>query len=108
MIWYVLNISKEVFDSQFRLKDLGNLKYFLGLEVARSSKGIAISQRKYSLEVLEDVGYLVSKPAKCPMLQNLKLTKDEGELIDDPRMYRRLIGRLLRLTITIPDLSFSV
>lgn len=99
---------KKGLDNQFKLKDLGVLKYFLGLEVARSSKGIAVCQCKYALEVLEDAGYLGSKLAKYPMLQNLKLTKDEGELLEDPSMYRRLIGRLLYLIITRPDLSFSI
>lgn len=104
---YIEQFKRDL-DRQFRLKDFGVLKYFLGLEVARSSKGISVCQQKYALEVLEDAGFLGSKPAKCPMLQNLKLTKDEGELVDDPGMYRRLIGRLLYLTITRPDLSFSV
>jgi hypothetical protein len=84
----------------FRLKDLGTLKYFLGLEIARSTKGISVSQRKYSLEILQDSSLLASKPVSFPMEQNLKLSRVVGSLLSNPTSYSRLIGRLLYLTIT--------
>uniref|UniRef100_A0A7N2LEN0 Reverse transcriptase Ty1/copia-type domain-containing protein n=1 Tax=Quercus lobata TaxID=97700 RepID=A0A7N2LEN0_QUELO len=75
---------KVLLDDRFKLKDLSDLKYFLGLEVARSAKGIALCQRKYTLEVLNDAGMLGCKPAKTPMEQSIKLSQLEGEELKDP------------------------
>jgi hypothetical protein len=98
----------KLLNDRFQLKDLGQLKYFLGLEIARSELGISVCQRKYALEVLEDSGLLASKPVHFPMEPNVKFSKDSGQILEDPTAYRRLVGRLLYLTISRPDISFVV
>ena len=99
---------KKVLDDKFGLKDLGSLRCFLGLEVARTDAGITLNQRKYALEILEDTGFLSSKPVKFSMEQNLKLSKYEGKPLTDPAQSRRLIGILLYLTLTRPNIKYVV
>ncbi|RVW16870.1 Retrovirus-related Pol polyprotein from transposon RE1 [Vitis vinifera] len=104
-----IDVVKKLLHESFTIKDLGELKYFLGIEVARSAKGIVLSQRKYALDVLKDSGFSGSKPVGFPMESSLKLTtNDSSPLLSDPASYRRLIGRLLYLTITRPDLAYAV
>jgi len=99
---------KKFLLKRFRIKDLGDLKYFLGIEFSRSKKGIFMSQRKYALDILQDSGLLAARPDKFPMEQNLKLTPTDGKLLDDPSKYRRLVGRLIYLTVTRPDIVYPV
>ena len=80
---------------QFKLKDLGNLKYFMSIEISQSKKGIVLSQQKYALEILDDAGYLGVKIASSTMEQKLSLNKKEGDCINDPSLYRSLLGRLI-------------
>lgn len=99
---------KEFLHTQFHTKDLGPLRYFLGIEIARSPKGISLSQRKYTLDILSEAGMLGSKPCETPMDPQLKLLPEEGVLFSDPGRYRRMVGKLNYLTVTRPDISFAV
>jgi E3 ubiquitin-protein ligase DOA10 len=91
---------KSFLHNQFHIKDLGHLKYILGLEIARS-KGIVISQRKYTFDILNDT-CLHAQPVDFPMEQNLKLTNSDGEVLNNPSRFRRFVGRLIYLTVTRP------
>ncbi|RVX07024.1 hypothetical protein CK203_030453 [Vitis vinifera] len=73
-------------------KDLGKLKYFLGIEIAQSSSGVVLSQRKYALYILEETGMLDCKPVDTPMDPNVKLIPRQGEPLGDPGRYRRLVA----------------
>ncbi|XP_019193590.1 PREDICTED: uncharacterized protein LOC109187716 [Ipomoea nil] len=63
-----------------------------------------MTQRKYALELLEETDFLLCKPAKTPMVTSVRLSKNIGEKLEDVTQYRRLIGKLLYLTITRPDI----
>ena len=99
---------KHSLDAKFSIKDLGMLKYFLGFEVARSNSIIPLYQRKYCLDLLQDIGLLAAKPCSTPMDPTLKLHKSSGVPFSDPTVYRRLVGRLLYLTHTMPDICYAV
>ncbi|KAL5565423.1 hypothetical protein UlMin_028587 [Ulmus minor] len=99
---------KNFLAKEFELKDLGNLKYFLGIEIARSKKGIVVSQRKYVLDLLKETGMLGCKPANTPMDQKIKLGREEGSVLTDKGRYQHLVGKLIYLSHTIPDIGFSV
>ena len=98
---------KRALDQAFTIKDLGEMKYFLGIEVIRDASGTVLSQRKYISDIIKDLKLDSSKPVSSPLPKGLGLSTDLGECLDDPEIYRRLIGRLLYLNITRPDISYA-
>ncbi|KAL0641599.1 hypothetical protein Bca4012_102628 [Brassica carinata] len=107
-----IKATKEFLKSMFEIKDLGEMKYFLGIEICRSKEGLFMSQRKYTLDLLKDAGAYGGKTARMPMEDGYKVPR-EGEIEDskpfhDPKLYRKLVGKLIYLTITRPDICFAV
>lgn len=99
---------KEHLGKCFHMKDLGKLKYFLGIEVGRGEEGFMLTQRKYTPDLIADVGLLGSKPVATPMEIHHKLAIDLSPFMRDAEKYRRLVGRLIYLSITRPDISYAV
>src|ERR1017187_4271371 len=85
-----------------------DIKYFLGIEVAFSNKGLLISQRKYTLDLLKETGKLGCKPVSTPIDNKYKLNTDDDEPLENINQFQRLVGKLIYLTVTRPDISFSV
>lgn len=99
---------KDYLSACFHMKDLGCLKYFLGVEVARGPDGFVLCQRKYALDIISEAGLLGARPAAVPLEQNHRLALSTSKELNDPEPYRRLVGRLIYLCFTRPELSYSV
>jgi hypothetical protein len=96
--------------SEFALKNLGPLNYFLGIEVKLSSDGIVLTQEKYTRDILRRVGMQDCKAMRTPLPTDEKLSRSDGDPLtsDDATNYRSVVGALQYLTLTRPDISFSV
>jgi histone deacetylase 1/2 len=96
--------------SDFALKDLGDLHYFLGIEVNKINNGLVMTQSKYSKDVLRRTGMLNCKPCHTPMATSEKLSAYEGTPLgpEDSTRFRSVVGALQYLTLTRPDISFAV
>ncbi|KAK3012421.1 hypothetical protein RJ639_010652 [Escallonia herrerae] len=103
-----MNKLKTILAKEFEIKDLGKLNYFLGMEVAGSNKGIYISQRKSTLDLPKETGMLGCKPVDTPMDPTCKLGTKEGSTPVDKGRYQCLVGRLIYLSHTRPNIAFSV
>lgn len=94
--------------SNFEMKDLGDLHYFLGLEVIRDSCGIYLCQSKYISDLLTRSGITDTKVSSTPLEHNLHLIPGAGTPLRDPTLYRHLVGSLVYLTVTRPDIAYAV
>ncbi|XP_021846221.1 uncharacterized mitochondrial protein AtMg00810-like [Spinacia oleracea] len=97
-----INAAKAFLSSQFHMKDMGELRCFLGIEVDRTEDGIFLSQKKYTLDLLEEYGLSHYKA------NHQKLAADVGESLPHPEVYQQLVGKLIYLTITRPDIAYAV
>ncbi|RVW29213.1 Retrovirus-related Pol polyprotein from transposon RE1 [Vitis vinifera] len=93
---------------EFEMKDLSPLKYFLGIEVSRSSEEIFLSQRKYALNILQKIGISGCQPVNTPIEEGLKLCVEPNQVSTDKGRYQKLVGRLMYLAHTRPDLTYAL
>ncbi|KAK4390013.1 Retrovirus-related Pol polyprotein from transposon RE2 [Sesamum angolense] len=100
--------AKTYQQKHFVTKDLGRPRYFLGIEITHSKHGISLSQRKYACDLLHEAGLLGTKPVDTPMDSNPDFWNDDSNYLEDKTKYRRLVGKLIYLTVTRPDISFAV
>ncbi|XP_020547406.1 uncharacterized protein LOC110011562 [Sesamum indicum] len=99
---------KVYLDGLFSIKDLGCARYFLGLQIARSAAGTSITKSKYIHDIIRDCGLQSAKLVATPLPSGIKLHSASSAPLADPERYRRLVGRLLYLCFTRPDISHSV
>ncbi|GKE35556.1 ribonuclease H-like domain-containing protein [Tanacetum coccineum] len=102
---------KQFLKTKFMIKDLGKLKYFLGIEVLDTPKGICLNQRKYCLKLIDEFRLLAGKPSNLPMQPNISLTSEPSDtdpLLDNVTEYQKLIAKLIYLTTTRPDIAYTV
>ncbi|KAJ9557664.1 hypothetical protein OSB04_012278 [Centaurea solstitialis] len=99
---------KQSLSSAFEMKDLGKLHYFLGLEVLSDVSGTYLCQAKYISDLLSKAGLSDTKVASTPLEYNLHLTPSAGTPLQDPTRYRQLVGSLVYLTVTRPDIAYAV
>lgn len=103
-----IKILKLQLTKDFEIKDLGPLKYFLGIKVARSPRGIFLSQMKYVLDLLTKTNMLGCKPATTPINPNHILTDAQDVRLIDVGKYQSLVGRMIYLSLTSPDIADAV
>jgi hypothetical protein len=104
----LIDECKKMLASEFEMKDLGIMHYFLGLEVWQRPDGIFLNQGKYAVEILKRFGMMDCKAMPTPMVTNLKLLCDTSSETVDATMYRQLVGSLMYLTNMRPDICFAV
>eukprot|EP00253_Pinus_taeda_P025562 PITA_25562 len=100
--------EKEVMEEEFEMTDMGLLRYFLGIEVEQNGNGIFISQAKYVNEVLEKFKMQESKATITPTIMGLKLSKEDNNKDFDPSLYKSIVGSLMYLIATRPDIMHVV
>ncbi|GJX35327.1 putative ribonuclease H-like domain-containing protein [Tanacetum coccineum] len=99
---------EKMMHKKFQMSSIGELTFFLGLKVTQKDNGIFISQDKYVDEILKKFGFLTVKTASTPMETSKPLMKDENAEDVDVHLYRSMIGLLMSLTSSRPDIMFAV
>ena len=99
---------KDFLNQQFEMKDLGHLSYFLSLEITHFIDSLYITQAKYASDLLSRAGLTDSKTVNTLIELNVHLTPSGGKPLSNPSLYRKLVGSLVYLTVTRPDIAYVV
>ncbi|GKA86170.1 ribonuclease H-like domain-containing protein [Tanacetum coccineum] len=102
---------KSFLNKKFKINDLGELKYFLGIEVLKTKNGLCLNQRKYCLELLHEFGLLACRPVVTPLPENIVLSHketDDDKFLRNITSYQKLVGKLIYLCMTRHDISYDV
>ncbi|GJV74610.1 retrovirus-related pol polyprotein from transposon TNT 1-94 [Tanacetum coccineum] len=102
------DLFAKIMCSKFKMSMMGKISFFLGLQISQSPRGIFINQSKYALESLKKYGFDSCDPVDTPMVEKSKLDEDKEGKAVDPSHYRGMIGTLLYLTASRPDLQFAI
>nr|GEW44243.1 hypothetical protein [Tanacetum cinerariifolium]GEW57651.1 hypothetical protein [Tanacetum cinerariifolium] len=105
---FLINEFKRRMASQFKMSNLGELTYDLGIEVSQGKDCVEIKQERYAMKILKEAGMEDCNPALCPMEPGLKLSKAKDELEVEVTQYRKMVSCLRYLLHTRPDLTYSV
>ncbi|CAH9063661.1 unnamed protein product [Cuscuta epithymum] len=106
-ISFVRHIIQSL-STQFAMKDLGDIHFFLGLQTRRTPKGLFISQQKYISDLLRRFHLHTVKPVRTPLPSRTTLSLTDGELLTDATEYRSMVGALQYLILTRPDITYAV
>ncbi|KAL2249557.1 UNVERIFIED_CONTAM: Retrovirus-related Pol polyprotein from transposon RE2 [Sesamum indicum] len=103
-----INEVQHCMNNLFTIKNLGIAKYFLGIELAQAPEGLLATQNKYTADIIQDMGLTHATSKNTPLPTGIKLSSNDSEPLPEPSRYRRLIGRLLYLNFTRPDITYGV
>ncbi|GJY36545.1 retrovirus-related pol polyprotein from transposon TNT 1-94 [Tanacetum coccineum] len=102
------DLFAKIMCSKFKMSMMGKISFFLGLQIFQNPRGIFINQSKYALESLKKYDFDSCDPMDTPMVEKSKLNEDKEGKAVDPSHYRGMIGTLLYLTASRPDLQFAI
>jgi hypothetical protein len=99
---------KACLNNQFLMSDLGPLRYFLEIEISSTTEGFFLSQEKYIHDLLDRASLTDHRTVETPMELNVHLVATDGEPLENPTLYCHIVGSLVYLGVTRPDISYSV
>jgi hypothetical protein len=99
---------KACLSDQFLMSNLGPLRYFLRIEISSTPEGFFLSQEKHIQDLLNHASLTDHRTTETPMELNIHLVATDGEPLEDPTRYRHIVGSLVYLSVTRPDISYSV